>query len=65
MSLGQRSRSQSTLKVCEFQNRVQPITLSCMVGFKNCLKEMFIMARQCVACKNMSLGQKVKVTVGT
>ena len=28
MSLGQRSRPQSALKVCAFQNRVQPITLS-------------------------------------
>ena len=56
-SEGQRSRSQSALKVCAFKNCVQPITSSYMVGFKNYLAEMIILTRQCVACKNMLLGQ--------
>ena len=55
MSLGQRSRSQLALKVCAFKNRVQPITSSCMIGFKNYLAEMIIMAY--VECKNIELGQ--------
>ena len=58
MLLGHRSRSQSAFEACAFQNCVQPITLSCMVGFKNYLAEMFIMTRRCVACKNMLLGQR-------
>ena len=58
MSLSQRSRSQLALKVCAFQNGVQPITSSCMVGFKNYLAEMIITTRQYVACKNMSPGQR-------
>ena len=58
ISLGQRSRSKPALKVCAFQNRVQPITSSYMVGFKNYLAEIFIMTRQCVACKKMLLGQR-------
>ena len=58
MSLGQRSRSQSALKVCAFQNCVQPITSSCMVGFKNYLAEMIITTRQYVLCQDISLGQR-------
>ena len=58
MSLYQRLRSQSALKVCAFQNRVQPITSSCIVGFKNYWAQMFIMTRRCVACENMLLGQR-------
>ena len=61
ISLSQRSRSQLALKVCAFQNCVQPITLSCMVGFKQYLADMFIMTRQYVACKNMSLGQRSRL----
>ena len=58
ISLGQRSRLQSALKVCAFKNCVQPITSSYMVGFKNYLAEMIITRRQYVACKNMLLGQR-------
>ena len=60
MSLGQRSRSQSALKVCAFQIGVQPITSSCMVGFKNYLAEMFITIGLYVLCNDMSLGQKLR-----
>ena len=35
--------------------RVRPITLSCMVGFKNNTAQIIIMTRQCVANKNMTL----------
>ena len=58
MLLGHRSRSQSAFEACAFQNCVQPITLSCVVGFKKYLAEMFIMTRRCDACKNMLLGQR-------
>ena len=57
MSLGQRSSSQSALKLCAFQNCVQPIT-SCMVLFKFFLAEMIITTQRCVVCKNMLLGQR-------
>ena len=65
MFLGQRSKSQSSFKICVFQNRVQPKTSSCMVGFKNYLAELII-TRRYVASKNISLGhwsrsQPVKV----
>ena len=58
MSLGQRSWSQSALKLCAFQNCVQPKTSSCMGVFKNYLAEMIITTRQCVICKNILLGQR-------
>ena len=58
MSLRQRSRSQLTLKVCVFQNCVQPITSLCMMGFQNYVAEMIITTRQYVSCKNMLLGQR-------
>ena len=57
MSLGQRSRSQSELKLCAFQNCVQLIT-ACMVMFKKYFAEIIITTRQCVVCKNMLLGQR-------
>ena len=50
--------SQSALKVCAFQNRVQPITSSCIMGFKKYSAEMIIMTEQYVVCKDMSLGQR-------
>ena len=50
--------SQSALKVCAFQNHVQPITSLCMVGFKNYTAEMIITTRQYILCKDMSLGQR-------
>ena len=62
MSLGQRSRSQSALKVCVFQINVRPITSSCTVGFDNYLEEMTITKRRCVACKNHVARSKDKVT---
>ena len=65
MLLGQRSRSQLSLKVCVFQIHVQPITSSCMVGFENYLAEMIIMTRQCVLYKNHVARSKVKVTAST
>ena len=51
------------LFVC-FQNRVQPTTSSCMVGFEKYLAQMIIRTRR-VACKNHVARSKVKVTVGT
>ena len=59
MLLGQRSRSQSALNVCAFQNYVQPIASSYIVGFTNCLAEMIITTRRCIAHKNMLLGQRL------
>ena len=53
------------LFVCVFQNCVQPITLSGMVGFENNLAEMIIMTRRYVADKNHVAMSKVKVTVST
>ena len=64
ISLGQRLRSQSVLTVCAFQNRVRPITWSCMVGFENYFTEM-IKRRRSVVCKNHVARSKVKVTAGT
>ena len=43
--LGQRSRSQSALKVFAFQIHVRRITSSYMVGFKNYLAETIITTR--------------------
>ena len=63
MFLGLRSWSQSALKVCAFQNLVQPITSLCFVGFENYLVQMIIMTRQYVVCKNNVARSKVKVTV--
>ena len=45
--------------------RVRPITLLSIVGFKNNLAEMIIMARRCVANKNHVARLKVKITVRT
>ena len=61
MSLGQRSRLRLALKVCAFQNHVQPITSSCMVGFINYSAEMIITTRQYVVCNDMSLGQRSRL----
>ena len=61
MSLGQRSRSKAALQVCAFRIRVRPITSSCMVGFKNCLAQIIIKTRRCVACKNYVARSTVKV----
>ena len=65
MSLGQRSRSQSTLTVCTLASHVQPIISSCMVGFENYLVQMIIKPRQCVLCKNHVATSKVRFTVCT
>ena len=51
MSLGQSSRSQSTLTVCALTSHVQPIISSGMVGFENYLAQMIIKTRQCVLYK--------------
>ena len=60
MSLGQRSRSQSALKLCGKTSVkpvcVQPITLLCIVGFENNLAQMIIMTRRCVANKSHVAG---------
>ena len=62
MSLGQRLRSQSALKVRAFQNRVRFITQSCIVGFeKKCLAEMFITSSRqdnMSYARSLSLGQR-------
>ena len=65
ISLGQRSRSQSVLKFYALQNRVRPLTSSCMVGFENYLAQMVITTRQNVMCKNYVARSKVKVTACT
>ena len=66
MALGQRSRSQLTLKVCAFQNHVQPLTsFQKSVGFENYLAQMIITISQCVVSKNHVARSKVKVTVHT
>ena len=65
MLQGQRSRSQSALKVCVFQNPVRALTSSIFVGFENYLAQMVFMTRQCVMCKNHVARSKVKVTVPT
>ena len=65
MSLGQRSRSQTALKVCAFQIHVRPITSSCMMGFENYLAQILIKTRQYIAFKNNATSLKVKVTAGT
>ena len=44
---------------------VRPITLLCVVGFKNNLAQIIIMTRGCVAKKNHIARSKVKVTVHT
>ena len=62
MSLGQRSKPQSALKFCAFQNRARPLTSPCMLGFEDYLALMIITARQCVMCKNHVA--RSKVTVG-
>ena len=51
--------------VCVFQKPVQPITLSCMVGFKKRLAQMISMTGGCVTNKNRVARLKVKVTVGS
>ena len=56
--VGQRSKSQSALKLCAFQNCVQAITSSCMLVFKNYLVEMIMTIY--VVCKNMLLGQRLR-----
>ena len=53
------------LVVSALQTSVRPISLSCMVGFKNCLVEMIITRRQCGMCKNHVGRSKVKVIVCT
>ena len=69
ISLGQRSRSQSALKLCAQTSvkpvRVQPITLLCMMGFEKNFAQIIIRTRQCVANKNHVARLKVKVTVST
>ena len=45
--------------------RVRPITVLCVVGFKNNLAQVIIMTRQCVANKIHFARGKVKVTVPT
>ena len=65
MSLGQRSRSQSALKICAFQIHVRPITSSCIVGFENYFAEMIIVTRRCVECKNHVPRLKVKISADT
>ena len=44
---------------------VQPITLSCLVGFENNVAQISIMTKQCVANKNHVARSKVKVTMPT
>ena len=63
MSLGQRSRSQSTLTVCALASYVQAIISSCMVVFENCLAQMITKPRQCVLCKNHVATSKGRFTV--
>ena len=69
MTLGQRSRSQSALKLSAYTSvkpvRVRPISLLCMEGIKNNLAQMIIMIRHCVLTKNHIARSKVKVTVRT
>ena len=65
ISLGQRSRSQSTLTVCALTSPVQPLILSCMVGFKNDLVQMIINPRQCVLFKNHGAMSMVRFTICT
>ena len=45
--------------VCVFQNRVQSITLSCMVGFGNNLAQLILMTRRCVLNKNHAARQRI------
>ena len=58
MSLGQRSRSQSALKLCAKalvkHVCVLSITLSCMNGIQNNLAKIIILTRQCVSCRNLA-----------
>ena len=42
----------TALKICAFQNRVQPLTSSCIVGFENYMAQMITTTRQCVMYKN-------------
>ena len=62
MLLGQRSRSQSALKLCAQASVklvcVRPISMSCMVGLINYLAKIIIMTSGCVANKNIMLGQR-------
>ena len=64
MSLGLRSRSQSTLTVCA-ASQVQPIILSGMMGLETYLTQMIMKTRQCVLCKNRVATSKVKFKVHT
>ena len=65
MSLGQRSRSQSTHIVCASASHVQPIISSGMMRFRNYKAQMITKTRQCVLCKNHAATSKAKFTVHT
>ena len=65
MSLGQRSRSQSTLTFCALASHVQPIISFCMVGSENYLALMIKKPSQCVLCNNHVATSKARFTVRT
>ena len=65
VSLGQRSRSQSTFTVCTLASHVQLIISSCMMGFENHLAQMIIKPTPCVLCKNHVASSKFRFKVRT